>query len=111
MKWRSGQSVVKQDSAVAISYPDAAERGKAWRKAIIICGRIDDRGAGDGSNIRDTGGLVRSHSGAEQVWNSNRGDDQYDGHDDEEFDQRKTASSVPFRVRIVILLEHFLSLY
>ncbi len=100
---RSGQSIVKQDSAIAISWCDAAERCKAWRKAVIISGRIDDGGAGDGPDIRDAGGLVRGYSRAKQVWDSDRSDDQYDGHDDQKLDQRKTARRLPLFSELCVL--------
>ena len=33
------------------------------------------------------GSLIGGHSGAKQVRDGDRGDDQYDGHDDQELDQ------------------------
>ena len=43
----------------------------------------------------------RSHSGAKQIGDSDRGDDRYDGHDDQKLDQGKTAPAVVRSIRIV----------
>ena len=55
-------------------------------------------------------GLIRGDSGAEQVGDGDRGDDQDDGHDDQEFDQRETRSLASHRLRIVFFSNIFVSL-
>ena len=104
---RSGQSFVQQDSAIAIGYSDPTHCRKTRGQAVAVCRRINDGGAGDGPDIRDGGRLIRGHSGAEQVGDGDRGDDQDDGYYDQKLNQRKPAPSLSHSIRIVAFFEHF----
>ena len=111
MKRRGGQCVVEQDSGIAIGCSDATQRRKARRKAVIVRGRINNGGAGDGPKIGDAGSLIRGHSSAKQVRDSDRSDDQYDGDDDQKLDQRKTGCFDPAPSSNCDFSRTFFSLY
>jgi hypothetical protein len=71
------------------------EIGEGGRVAIAV-GRaiIGDRGGGDGAHNFGRGSFIRGNLGAQKTGDGNRGDDQDDGYDDEEFDERKSALTV-----------------
>ena len=104
---RSGQSFIQQDSAIAIGYSDPTHCRKTRGQAVAVRRRINDGGAGDGPDIRDAGRLIRGHSGAEQVGDGDRGDDQDDGYYDQKLNQRKPAPSLSHSIRILAFFEHF----
>jgi hypothetical protein len=108
VRWRSGQSFIQQDSAIAIGYSDPTHCRKTRGEAVIVRRGVNDGGTGDGPNIGDAGSLIRGYSGAEQVGYSDCGDDQYDGHHDQKLNKGKAAPSIPYSIRVVTL-EHFSS--
>src|SRR4029077_7713601 len=76
-------------------------------QAVVVRRGINDGGAVNGSNRGGAGSLICGHSGAKQVRDGDRGDNEYDGDDDEELNQGESALRTAHRIRVVILSEHF----
>ncbi len=72
----------------------AAKIGERGRIAISVSGIIGYRGRGDGAQNFGPGSFIGGDLCVQKIGNGDGGDNQDDGHDDEQFDEREAALAV-----------------
>src|SRR5580693_9158160 len=77
--WRSRQSVIEKNRAIARCQAHSSQRGKIGWISVAVSGRISDCRRGDGPEIGEAGSLICRHASAEQIRDCDGGNDENDG--------------------------------